>query len=94
MVEAMTARNDKHDEKLSTIEVSLGAVQGQMADLLERVNLGQTEPCAAGGSIFFCLTNLRPKARMLEELSKKHKPLAKLDHATLAAAIKRYNSTF
>jgi chromosome segregation ATPase len=43
MIEAMTARNDKHDEKLSTIEVSLGAVQGQMADLLERVNLGQTE---------------------------------------------------
>jgi hypothetical protein len=39
MVEAMTARNDKHDEKQSTIEVSLGAVQGQMADQ----NLGQTE---------------------------------------------------
>jgi chromosome segregation ATPase len=44
MIEAMTARNDKHDEKQSTIEVSLGAVQGQMADQLEGVNLGQTEP--------------------------------------------------
>jgi hypothetical protein len=31
---------------------------------------------------------------LLEQLSKKHKRLAKLDHATLAAAIKRYNSTF
>jgi hypothetical protein len=43
MIEGITARNDNHDEKLSTVEISLGAVQGQMADLLPRVSLGETE---------------------------------------------------